>query len=232
MKKPKLFFNWSSGKDSSMALYYLLKSNKYAVEKLFTSVSLEHKRVSMHGLHEKLLQKQAEAIGIPLEIMYLPQSSEMGVYNKMMHSKLSEFKEQAFNHTAFGDIFLEDLRQYREEQLNQLNIKAEFPLWKKDTRLLIEEFIRLGFKTVVVSANAKWFDESFVGREIDEKWLADLPADVDPCGENGEFHTFCYDGPIFEQAVSFSLGEKVAKTYPQPNSEVEKVKFWYCDLLP
>jgi len=231
MMMSKLFFNWSSGKDSAFALYKLLQEDKCKIDLLFTSVSEEYRRVSMHGLHEDLLRRQAESIGIPIEIMYLPESTDMEIYNALMQTKMNKLKERGYGVACFGDIFLEDLKQYRESELKKVGFTAKFPLWEKDTKLLLEEFLELGFRTIVVAANAKWFDQDFVGTEITKEFIDKLPEEVDPCGENGEFHTFCFDGPIFEEAVLFKIGEKTLKTYPNPLKEKEEVKFWYCDLL-
>lgn len=230
--KPKLFFNWSSGKDSAFALYCLQQQNEFKVDLLFSTVSSEHKRVSMHGLRESMLLKQAEAIELPLEIMYLPKSSEMHTYNALMKQKMEELKAKGYQNTAFGDIFLEDLKQYRIEQLKPLSIKALFPLWKKNTSELIRQFIDLGFKSRVVSANEKWFSEDFVGKDITHDLIDALPKEVDPCGENGEFHTFCYDGPIFKEPVQFETGEKVKRSYQNPEDKGSEVSFWFCDLIP
>jgi len=140
----------------------------------------------------------------------------MEIYEQKMNKTVSRLKSDGFTRAAFGDIFLEDLRKYREDNLNRLEIKCVFPLWKKDTGNLMREFISLGFKAVIVAISEKELDPSFLGRKIDERVLNDLPANVDPCGENGEFHTFCYDGPIFDYPVQFNIGEKVRKTYKSP----------------
>jgi len=229
--KPKLFFNWSSGKDSCFALYKLQQQNKFEVSTLLTTVGAETKRIGMHGLRESVLKRQAQAIGIPLEIIYLSSSTSHAAYNKLMGNAMENMKSRDILYTAFGDIFLEDLRAYRESQLVKVGIKAEFPLWKRNTKELILEFIALGFKTKVVAANAKYFDESFVGKDLTKELINNLPEGVDPCGENGEFHTFCYDGPIFKQSVSFKLGEKVKKSYPNPSEPTKEIYFWFCDLI-
>ena len=230
-KKPKLFFNWSSGKDSSFALYKLLQQNKFEIATLLSTVGSETKRIGMHGLRESLLKRQAKAIGIPLEIIYLSSSTTHEVYNHLMENAMESMKSKEIYHTAFGDIFLEDLKLYRESQLEKVGIKAEFPLWKRDTKELIIEFIELGFKTKIVAANAKYFDKDFVGADLTIELINNLPFEVDPCGENGEFHTFCYDGPIFNRPVEFLIGEKVKKSYPNPSNPNEEIYFWFCDLM-
>ena len=154
-------------------------------------------------------------------------------YNRIVQDTVNELINQGFSDTAFGDIFLEDLKKYREDQLRSVGIHAHFPLWKKDTRLLMEEFIELGFRTIVVCCNGDVLDRSFAGREIDDQFLKDLPKDVDPCGENGEFHTFCFDGPLFDYPIAFQKGEIIRRSYPRPQrneQEPETIDYWFCDL--
>jgi uncharacterized protein (TIGR00290 family) len=228
MPKHKTFFNWSSGKDSALALHYLLQDKDYSVDYLLTSVNANHNRVSMHGLRMELLQQQVNAIGIPNVTVELPEQPTNVEYEKRMSEKVKQLKADGFEYAAFGDIFLEDLRKYREQQLEKLNIKTVFPLWKKDTKCLINEFIDLGFKAIVVCVNANFLDKSFAGRIIDKDFIKDLPKGIDPCGENGEFHTFCFDGSVFKHPIKFSIGEIVYKEY---NSDGMKSGFWFCDLL-
>lgn len=229
--KPKLFFNWSSGKDSSFALYKILQEGKFDVSCLLTTVGAETKRIGMHGLRESVLKKQTEAIGIPLEIIYLSSSTSHEAYNKLMAENLTRMKDRGIYNTAFGDIFLEDLRKYREDQLKQVGIAAQFPLWKEDTKQLIRSFLKLGFKTKIVAASARYFNEEIVGEDLTLELLESFPKEVDPCGENGEFHTFCYDGPIFKRPVEFQLGKKVKKSYPNPKPNEPEIDFWFCDLI-
>ncbi|RFN58059.1 Dph6-related ATP pyrophosphatase [Marixanthomonas ophiurae] len=236
------YLNWSSGKDSVLA-YYLLKNNPdYNVSKLVTTINTAVSRVSMHGLQEALLDAQAKSMGLPLQKIYLPEKTSMQLYNSKMQEATQKLKSEGFTHAAFGDIFLEDLKKYREEQLEKVGLQTIFPLWKKDTTTIMKEFLSLGFKAITVCVNAKLLDESLVGREVNEQFLTDLPDTVDPCGENGEFHTFVYDGPIFNHPVSFEIGEKVSKSYsPSKDNDDDcftddnkswDTKFWYCDLVP
>ncbi|WP_034059413.1 Dph6-related ATP pyrophosphatase [Lacinutrix jangbogonensis] len=232
----KTYFNWSSGKDSALALYYLLQDSKYSVEKLVTSVNSHYNRVSMHGLPVSLLKAQTEAIGVPLEIIELPEQPSMADYETIMSKTVNGLKDEQFTHSAFGDIFLEDLKKYREANLAPFNIQTVFPLWKKDTKELIIEFLDLGFKAIIVCANAKYFSEDFVGQTITRALIESLPKGVDACGENGEFHTFCYDGPIFTSPVSFAIGDKIYREYNTPKTEDSvcdsgKTGFWFCDLI-
>jgi len=231
INRPKLFFNWSSGKDSSFALYKLLQGGKFEIVTLLTTVGAETKRIGMHGLRECLLKRQAEAIGIPLEIIYLSSSTTHEAYNLLMSNTMERMKSKGIYYTAFGDIFLEDLKAYRENELAKVGIKAEFPLWKRDTKELILEFIALGFKTKIVAADASYFDKDFVGKDLTKELINSLPPEVDPCGENGEFHTFCYDGPLFKAPVVFEKGEKVKKSYANPTKPEEEIHFWFCDLI-
>jgi len=237
MHKHKTYFNWSSGKDSALALYYLLQNEHYTVDQLITTVNSYYNRVSMHGLRKELLLAQTKALNIPASLIELPEMPSMEDYEQIMNKSMSKLKNNGFTHSAFGDIFLEDLRIYRENQLAKQGFKAVFPIWKRDTKVLINEFLDLGFKTIIVCANSKYFDKDFVGTVIDQHFINNLPKDVDPCGENGEFHTFCYDGPIFNTPVPFTVGEKVYREYKHPNTsdsicESNNYGVWYCDLIP
>jgi uncharacterized protein (TIGR00290 family) len=237
----KSFFNWSGGKDSSLALYHALNDPDYSVERLLTNVNNQYRRISMHGVRVELLEQQATAIGIPLQKLVLPDQPSMAEYEEQMMQTMRQLQEERFTHSLFGDIFLEDLKTYREIQLAKVQMRAVFPLWKRDTMELIHEFIDLGFKTIVVCVKAEMLDESFAGRIIDKDFLKDLPVNVDPCGENGEFHTFVFDGPIFKRPVFFKIGEKVFREYKAPANEKDKcltnqpseplsMGFWFCDL--
>jgi uncharacterized protein (TIGR00290 family) len=239
--KHKSFFNWSGGKDSSLALYHLLNDKNYSIEKLLTNISGEYQRVSMHGVREGFIQQQAASIGIPLQTLALSHEPSMAEYESYMIKAMNGLQEQNFTHSIFGDIFLEDLKIYRETQLAKVAMTAVFPLWKRDTTELIHEFIDLGFKTIVVCVNEKHLDKSFCGRIIDKNFIADLPANVDVCGENGEFHTFVFDGPIFKQPVTFTVGDIILRNYTAPKNQtdncfkpvlVEDYGFYFCDLLP
>lgn len=213
-KNKRAYFNWSSGKDSALALYRALESKEFKITKLLTSISTEHQRVTMHGLHLDLLKKQCQHIGLPLECLALPSNPSMETYEKVMNERMTQMKANGFDDCFFGDIFLEDLKAYRENQLQRVGIQAHFPLWKSDTKKLSEEFLTLGFRAIVVCINGRLLDESFVGREYNADFIWDLPSNVDPCGENGEFHTFCFDGPIFSTPVPCSLGKKITQVYP------------------
>lgn len=208
------------------------------VSHLLTTVNESFDRVSMHGVRTGLLEQQAESIGIPLVKAMLPEMPDMPTYEKIMEEHLLKLKGEGTDTAIFGDIFLEDLRNYREEKLSKLGIKCLFPIWQIPTNQLIMEFIDLGFKAITVCVDERHLDRSFVGRNIDATFVRDLPASVDPCGENGEFHSFVYDGPIFKRPVAFETGETVYRRYSRQgdslsggSSEPFETGFWFCDLL-
>ena len=239
----KALFNWSSGKDSALALYKILQNPEFEINCLLTSVNQQYQRISMHGVRVELLEQQAESIGIPLEIMQIPEMPTMEVYENMMQQTLEKLKKKGITNSVFGDIFLEDLRKYREDKLATLGYEGVFPIWKIPTQDLIQEFIALGFKTIVVCVNERYLDKSFVGRVIDQQFIDDLPDNVDVCGENGEFHTFSFDGPIFKKPIDFEIGEIVYRKYEKPKQDSSNTAcdtndstaydygFWYCDLI-
>lgn len=231
----KTFLNWSTGKDSAMALYRLQQDPTYRVEKLLTTLNQEDSRVSMHGIRKELLLKQVQRIGLPVSILELQKGISLPDYEMALHNKLLALKDQGYTHSAFGDIFLEDLKQYREAKLATIAFKAVFPLWNKDSYSLMTEFLDVGFKAISVCVNSEVLDQTMVGRVIDKEFLKMLPKEVDPCGENGEFHTFVYDGPIFNKPVDFQIGEKRLVTFGK-SEEAEKMdwdsSFWYCDIYP
>lgn len=227
--------NWSGGKDSSLCLYKALQSGEYHISNLLTSVNAAHDRISMHGVRRSLLEKQAKSIGIPLTTIELPEQPDMNEYENAMLNKVNELKETGCTHAIFGDIFLEDLKIYREQKLATAGIECAFPLWKIDTTQLVHEFIELGFKSIIVCVNEQYLDKSFCGRIINKDFLNDLPKNVDPCGENGEFHSFVFDGPIFKTPIAFTKGAIVYKTYTAPKVDADTnpvYGFYFCDLLP
>ncbi len=231
MTSHKSLFNWSGGKDSALALYHTLNNPEFQVECLMTSLNSEADRISMHGVRKSMLEAQVKAIGLPLSILSLPGEISMEDYDELMRKQMAGFIDQGITHSVFGDIFLEDLKKYREQKLAEIGFKGHFPLWKRDTRELIQEFLDWGFKTIVVSVDGSKLDKSFAGRELNESFLEDLPADVDPCGENGEFHTFVFEGPIFKKPFSFKKGEVVGKEYKLSGETDETVTYWFQDLF-
>jgi uncharacterized protein (TIGR00290 family) len=209
-----LVLSWSGGKDSAMALYELLRDPAWKVERLLTSVSDEFRRVSHHGIREELLEMQAAAISLPLDWLRLPSGGgpcSNAVYEELVGQHLQQYVDRQIRHVAHGDLFLADLRAYREQNLARLGMSGVFPIWGRDTRELVESFIALGFKAILCCVDGRRLDGSFVGRPIDEELLRDLPPDVDPCGENGEYHSFVYDGPIFERPMAIELGQVVCR---------------------
>ncbi len=233
MKSPhQTYLNWSTGKDSALALYHLQQLEPYHISHLLTSVNEEHNRVSMHGLRRSLLDKQVAALDIPCSTVELPAQPDMVVYESRMNTAVLKMAALGCSHAAFGDIFLEDLKRYREQQLAPFGIKTVFPLWQQNTKALLQNFISLGFKAILICVDASKLDASFAGRIIDEDFINDLPDGVDPCGENGEYHTFCFDGPIFRDPVPFKVGEKVYREYDAPAGQGSGAKagFWFCDL--
>lgn len=232
MKHP-LAFCWSGGKDSALALHRVRQDPRYEVVALLTTCSEEYQRISMHGVRVELAHAQAREIGLPLTVVDVPKSGTNDAYNERMGNALTQFKAQGVTHVAFGDIFLEDLRRWREAQLAQLELTAVFPLWKSDTTQLMREFVDLGFRSRVCCVSDAFFDESALGRDIDQEFLETLPSNVDPCGENGEFHTFAYAGPIFKTALQIETGPCVYRPVDEPLSGPNAAKgFWFCEILP
>lgn len=229
----KAYFNWSGGKDSMLALHQVMTEKQFEIHSLLTSINETYERVSMHGVRIPLLVQQAQSLGFELKKVMLPEKTPMEVYSQLMKDAAETYANQDICYSIFGDIFLEDLRKYREEQLASIGIQPIFPLWQKNTNNLLKEFINLGYKAVVVCTNARLLDEGFIGRELDEDFLNDLPENVDPCGENGEFHTLVYDGPLFQFPLKFKKGEKVLRSYANDEEQSKfDTEFWYQDLLP
>ena len=212
---------WSGGKDSAMALQAVLRDPALHVEALVTTVTEGYERISMHGVRCALLEDQARAIGLPLEQVRIPMQASNEIYESRMRALLERYRDRGVRRVVFGDLFLQDIRAYREGQLAKVGMSGIFPLWLKDTRKLAHACIDDGWKLILVCVDPRQMDPAFCGREFDWPMVADLPAQVDPCGENGEFHTFVYDGPIFQRPVALTKG-----------AVVEREGFWFCDLKP
>ncbi len=243
----KGIMNWSGGKDSSLCLYKVLQSQAYKQLTLLTTVNAAFRRISMHGVRVELLEQQAASIGLPLQQIALPETVSMTEYSDTMRRVLLDFQQQGVTDSIFGDIFLEDLKHYREQQLAQVGIQGVFPLWKQEPKQLMQTFLDAGFRAVIVCVNDAYLDRSFAGRILDQDCINDLPANVDICGENGEYHSFVFDGPIFQYPIPFELGEVVHRTYqPVSNQPADNCYkddcyqdkpptwhngFYYCDLL-
>jgi uncharacterized protein (TIGR00290 family) len=217
----RVLVSWSGGKDSAMALSEALRSGNYEVVALLTTVTRDYDRISMHGVRRALLKQQAESLGLKLEEVFITKDASNAEYESSMGKVLSKYKELGVSSVVFGDIFLEDLRKYREEKLSQLNMHAIFPIWKVETKELARRFMGAGFKAVTTCVDTNVLGKEFVGREINEDFLSELPGGVNSCGENGEFHSFVYDGPVFKKSIAFNLGEKVLR----------ENRFYYCDLV-
>jgi uncharacterized protein (TIGR00290 family) len=212
---------WSGGKDSALALYELTRQKDIEIMALLTTVTEGYDRISMHGVRRELLAEQAKALGYPLDEVGIPPQCTNEIYEQRMQQAMEKYHQSGIDQAVFGDLFLEDVRTYREERLGRIGMGGIFPLWGKNTSELAKQFIQLGFRAIVVCVDTQQLDSSYVGREYDESFLSDLPAGVDPCGENGEFHTFVYAGPIFHQPIQVERGEKVMR----------ENRFLYCDLL-
>ncbi|MHB1179363.1 MAG: Dph6-related ATP pyrophosphatase [Daejeonella sp.] len=221
-------------------MYHCLKDPQLDIRYLVTTLNDSANRISMHGVREELLLRQAESIGIPLYQIRLPEMPGMKEYDDAMNGHLRKFKDEGITHSIFGDIFLEDLRKYREDRLAEAGLNAIFPLWKRDTTDLITEFLELGFRTIIVCTQQQL--ERLNGQEITKELILSFPGDIDVCGENGEFHTFAFEGPIFKDPIAFKTGEKVFKELQKPKDEGdicstkvsaagEKMGFWYTDLV-
>ena len=232
--------NWSGGKDSSLCLHRIQQDTLYSVDSLLTSVNAAHNRISMHGVRRELLNAQAKAIGLPLHTIELPEQPGMQEYEQAMLQQVTALKAEGYTKAVFGDIFLEDLKVYREQKLAMVDMQCVFPLWKVPTQELMQEFLALGFKAIIVCINEKFLDKSFCGRLIDESFVRDLPANVDVCGENGEYHSFVFDGPIFNAPIPYTKGEIVYRKYEAPQTTSDTCNpmdqpstygFYFCDLL-
>jgi uncharacterized protein (TIGR00290 family) len=219
--RESILFCWSGGKDSAMALHTLLQRSDVHIAALLTTVTEGYERISMHGVRRELLARQAQSIGLPLHEVRIPPQCVNPIYEARMEEALRIHFENGVRKVAFGDIFLDDLRAYREKNLARIGMTALFPIWKRDTRELIRSFHSNRFRAVAVCVDSKILDPGFAGRELDESFFRDLPPHADPCGENGEFHTFVFDGPIFQSPIPLRTGEIVNRD-----------GFIFCDLLP
>ena len=219
-RKP-VVMSWSGGKDSCMALYALMQGGAYRVEALLTTVTRDYDRISMHGVRTKLLERQAASLGIPLHRVFISKGANNAEYESRFGEALSGYRQHGIDTVAFGDLFLEDIKQWRDRFLARHGMVGLYPVWKRDTATAMRDFIAQGFRTVVVCVDPKQLDPRFCGRIIDEELLSELPAGCDPCGENGEFHSFVFDGPIFREPLRYTRGEIVCRD-----------GFWFCDLVP
>lgn len=232
MARIKAVFNWSGGKDSAHALLRAIQSDAYEIVALLTTVNRDTRRSTMHGIPTSLLQAQADSIGIPLHIVDLTPKGNMEDYGAAMSRAVEHFKAQGVTCFIFGDIFLHDVRKYREQQLAPHGIGIAEPLWGKSSDAVMRDFLASGLKTVVVTTMADGLGADVIGREIGPAFIASLPAGLDPNGENGEYHTFCYDGPIFRFPVPFRLGTPFCRSYDirLDDGTVKSYSYWFADL--
>ena len=221
MSSPRALLSWSGGKDSSLALYELRRSKSYDVVSLITTLTRDFDRVSMHGVRRELLEMQAERLGLPVEKVWIAKAAANEEYESQMSKVLHRQYAAGVRNVVFGDLFLEDIRRYREDKLALVDMQGVFPLWKKDTRKLASYFIDQGFEAILCTVDPRKLDPSFCGREFDDSLLSDFPEGVDPCGENGEFHTFVYGGPIFSDEIGVKRGEVVLRD-----------GFCFADIVP
>ncbi len=213
--------SWSGGKDCAFALYEIQLAGNYKILSLLTTVTEDYDRISMHGVRRVLLKQQADSLGLPLEEVFISKETSNEEYESKMRGAITKFQDVGVSSVVFGDIYLEDIRKYREENLARIGMNGVFQIWKRDTTELLRTFIDLGFKAIVTCVDAKVLHQKFVGRTIDDNFIAELPPNIDPCGENGEFHSFVFDGPIFKERIGFTIGEVVLRD-----------SFYFCDLLP
>ncbi len=216
-----ILHSWSGGKDSCLALAEVRADASQSVAMLVTTVTEGYDRVSMHGVRRALIHRQADALGLPVHIVTIPQNATNRAYESRMEEAFERFRSEGMTTIAFGDLFLADIRRYREEWLARTGMTPVFPLWHRDTRRLARQFIDQGYKAILTCVDTRVLGREFAGRTFDHTLLADLPPTVDPCGENGEFHTFVFGGPIFHQDIPITLGEVV-----------QRDAWSFCDLLP
>ncbi len=219
--KTKILLSWSSGKDSAWALHLLRQQPHYEITGLLTTINSAFGRVAMHSTRRALVEMQAQAAGLRLLAVPLPWPCSNNEYERIMNDVCARAVEQGVTAIAFGDLFLADIRAYRERQLQDTGLTPIFPLWQIPTQQLAREMIAAGLRAKLVCVDPKKLAPEFAGRDFDLQLLADLPPEVDPCGENGEFHSFVYGGPMFDREIPVVAGERI-----------ERDGFWFCDVLP
>ena len=230
--RKKAVFNWSGGKDSALALHKALQSGEYEIISLLTTVNRDSKRSTMHAIPESVLQIQADSIGIPLYIINLTPKGDMNDYADAMQLAVDFFKAKKVTHFIFGDIFLHNVRSYREKQLKPHGIEVVEPLWDMSPNRVMAEFIGSGLKTIVVTTMADLLGKEYIGKLIDEDFVKSLPENINICGENGEYHTLCYDGPIFSSPVPFELGEPFLFSHKvgMEDGSQQTFSYWFANI--
>ena len=230
MKKAILF--WSGGKDSALALHFARQNKNIEVVALVCTLNEEYKRVSMHGIREDVIERQVLQTGLPLIKMWVPNQPDNSAYEKVLFATYEKLRDEGVEIIIYGDIFLEDIRWYRNYVLQKVGMEAYFPLWQRNTSDLMNEFLTLGFKTIICCINTFFLTKSSLGKDLDRDFLNKLPIIVDPCGENGEFHTFCYSGPVFTKDIDFKTGEEHFSTSQiKPVIAEAETGFWYIDII-
>lgn len=225
LKQKGALISWSGGKDSALCLYEMIHNKEYfdfEMKALLTTLTIEYDRISMHGVRQELLMMQSDSLEIPVEEIWVPSNASNKIYQDRMIDSLSKWKEIKGTKTiAFGDLFLEEVRAYREKFLGANGFQCLFPIWGRETKELADFFVESGFKAIICTVDPKKLDPSFCGREYDKGFLSEIPHGVDPCGENGEFHTFVYDGPIFKRKLDVRVGDVV-----------QRDGFYFADIFP
>lgn len=207
----KTWLSWSSGKDSAWALHELRQSDEYAVAGLFTTINSAFERVAMHAVRIELLREQARSVGLPLHLIAIPNPCSDEQYAAVMSDFMAHARDEGVQCMAFGDLYLQDVRRYREERMRGTGIEAVFPLWEKPTRGLLHEMLAGGLRACLTCVDPRVLPAEFAGRELTEALLESMPSGIDPCGENGEFHTFVFDGPMFVRPLEIEMGEVVRR---------------------
>ncbi len=213
--------SWSGGKDSVLALHTILNEKDYKIKTLFTISSIEYGRVSIHGVRNEIIKKQANSIGLPIHLIHLPKNVDNNKYQSIMKGEMTRLTSKNIFSVVFGDIFLEDIRKYREANLSKIGMKGIFPLWGKSSGDLARKFLDLRFKAIITSVDSNLLDGSFIGEIFNDEFISAIPKNVDPCGENGEFHTFVFDGPLFSHPVKFKTGKTI----------IMDGRYYYIDLI-
>lgn len=220
--REKAILSWSGGKDSILALHELQRNENHEISALLTTVTEDYGRTSMHGVRCILLEQQAYSLGLPLEKVSISKNTSCEEYESKMQQVLKRYMIAGVSSVVFGDVFLQDVRRHRERNLSKIGMKGVFPIWKRGTTELAYTFINLGYKAIITCVDSSFLGRIFVGRLFDEQFLSELHSTIDPCGENGEFHSFVYDGPTFRNRILYRKGEIVLRDK----------RFYYCDLIP
>ncbi len=230
-ERKKAVFNWSGGKDSALALQKTLQENEFEVVSLLTTINEETRTSSIHAIPLKLLLMQARSIGIPLYTVLLSRDNK--TYEEGMTEAVEHFRKLGVTHFIFGDIFLADVKSYRESKLKPLGIEVVEPLWGRTSQEIFSDFLRSGIKTKIIITQADKLDQTFIGRELDDDFSRSLPVGIDLCGENGEYHTFSYDGELFKTKIDFEIAgiNKITYDFKMDTGEMKSYDYWQAEIL-